>query len=100
MTESRPERRLAGLAADVVGYWRSWSGMRPGRSPNSAVLRNGVIAVLLAEHRGRLVKLLGDGVLAEFASVVDAVACAQTIQDGNTGRAAAADRRQPRRCGD
>ena len=85
MMEPRPERRLAAiLAADVVGYSALVEQDEAGTLARLAALRNGVIAVLLAAHRGRLVKLLGDGVLAEFASVVDAVACAMAIQSGNT----------------
>ncbi len=40
-------------------------------------LREGVLEPLIAEHRGRVVKLMGDGLLVEFASVVDAVTCAR-----------------------
>src|SRR4051812_18133464 len=50
------------------------------------VHRKELVDPLLAEHRGRVVKLMGDGVLVEFASVVDAVACAVAIQEGMDGR--------------
>ena len=49
------------------------------------VLRREVIDPLLAEHQGRIVKLMGDGALVEFGSVVDAVACAVAIQKGVAG---------------
>ena len=48
--------------------------------------REGLIDPAIAEHNGRTVKLMGDGALVEFASVVDAVTCAQAIQIGMTGR--------------
>src|SRR6188474_448992 len=48
--------------------------------------RREFIEPLIAEHRGRVVKLMGDGALCEFASVVDAVACAVAIQRGMAGR--------------
>ena len=48
--------------------------------------RRELIDPLIAEHRGRIVKLMGDGALVEFASVVDAVACAVAIQEGMAGR--------------
>src|SRR5215212_4278093 len=51
--------------------------------------RGELVEPLLAEHRGRVVKLMGDGALCEFASVVDAVACAVAIQRGMAGREAA-----------
>src|SRR5215213_7197955 len=51
--------------------------------------RGELVEPLLAEHRGRVVKLMGDGALCEFPSVVDAVACAVTIQRGMAGREAA-----------
>jgi class 3 adenylate cyclase len=81
MTSSRPERRLAAiLAADVVGYSGLVEGNEAATLRRLAALRTGVIGPLLAEHCGRLVKLMGDGLLAEFASVVDAVACAVAMQ--------------------
>ncbi|TIX68645.1 MAG: adenylate/guanylate cyclase domain-containing protein, partial [Mesorhizobium sp.] len=52
------------------------------------VLRQEVSDPLLAEHQGRIVKLMGDGALVEFSSVVDAVACAVAIQKGVAARQA------------
>src|ERR671910_270748 len=51
-------------------------------------LRQEVIDPLLAEHRGRIVKLMGDGAIVEFGSVVDAVACAVAVQRGVGSRQA------------
>src|SRR5205823_4796997 len=48
--------------------------------------RRELVEPLVTEHRGRVVKLIGDGVLCEFASIVDAVACAIAIQEGMAGR--------------
>ena len=47
-------------------------------------LRSEVIDPLIADHRGRIVKLMGDGAIVEFGSVVDAVACAVAVQEGTT----------------
>ncbi len=54
-------------------------------------LREGFLEPLIADHRGRVVKLMGDGMLVEFASVVDAVTCAVAWQDGVAEREVAAD---------
>ena len=83
------ERRLAAiLAADVVGYSRQMGADEAGTMARLRALRADVIAPLLAEHRGRLFKSTGDGFLAEFASAVQAVACARAISgiDGETER--------------
>ena len=86
MASPRPDRHLAAiLAADVVGYSALVERDEAGTLARLAALRAEVIEPLLAEHRGRLVKLIGDGVLAEFASVVDAAACAVAIQARNDG---------------
>jgi TolB-like protein/class 3 adenylate cyclase/predicted Zn-dependent protease len=75
------ERRLAAiLAADVVGYSRLMEADEAGTHEAIKALRSDLIDPLIAEHRGRIVKLMGDGALVEFASVVDAVACAIDIQ--------------------
>jgi adenylate cyclase len=77
----RADRRLAAImAADVAGYSRLVEQDEAGTLARLTMLRAEVIEPLLAEHRGRLVKLMGDGLLAEFVSVVDAVACAVAIQ--------------------
>ncbi len=75
------ERRLAAiLAADVVGYTRLMGVDEAGTLARLKAVRAEVIDPEIAEHNGRLVKLMGDGALVEFASVVDAVACAVAIQ--------------------
>jgi adenylate cyclase len=86
MASRRAERRLAAiLAADVVAYSRLVE--RDEASTLAAIrdLRREVIDPLLAEHHGRIAKLIGDGAIAVFASVVEAVACTVAVQ-----RAAAA----------
>ena len=86
---TRVERRLAAiLAADVVGYSRLMERTRAGTIARLKAVRTSLIGPLLAEHRGRIVKLMGDGALCEFASVVDAVACAVAIQRGMAEREA------------
>jgi adenylate cyclase len=81
MAETRVERRLAAiLAADVAGYSRM---MGQDEEATLAALKNTLTSVFnpkIAESRGRIVKLTGDGVLAEFASAVDATRCALEIQ--------------------
>lgn len=71
------ERRLAAiLAADVVGYSRLIAGDEEGTLAALKALRGDLIEPLIAENRGRVVKLMGDGFLVEFASAVDAVTAA------------------------
>jgi adenylate cyclase len=83
----RLERRLAAiLAADVVGYSRMMGEDEAGTLAALQALRAEFIDPTIAEHRGRIVKLMGDGALVEFASVVDALTCAVAIQRGMTGR--------------
>jgi TolB-like protein len=82
-------RRLAAiLAADVVGYSRLMGEDETGTHTALKVLREELFTPEVAEHSGRIVKLMGDGVLVEFASAVEAVACAanlqQSIADRNT----------------
>ena len=75
------ERRLAAiLAADVVGYSRLMELDEVGTLTALKSHRKEVLDPAIAEHRGRIVKLMGDGTLVEFASVVDAVACAIAMQ--------------------
>jgi adenylate cyclase len=77
------ERRLAAiLAADVVGYSRLMGEDEAGTHARLKALRKDFIEPKIAEHRGRIVKLTGDGALVEFASVVDAVQCAVDTQLG------------------
>ncbi len=81
------ERRLTAiLAADVVGYSRLMELDEVGTLAALKAHREELIDPAIAEHRGRIVKLMGDGTLVEFASVVDAVTCAVAIQKGMTGR--------------
>src|SRR5918994_672661 len=82
-------RRLAAiLAADVVGYSRLMAADEQGTHARLKSLRQYFIEPKIAEHHGRVAKLMGDGVLVEFASVVDAVECAAAIQAGVTERQA------------
>lgn len=75
------ERRLAAiLAADVVGYSRLMEQDEVGTMAVLADRRRVVFEPLLAKYRGRIVRLMGDGTLAEFASAADAVQCAVDIQ--------------------
>ncbi len=77
------ERRLAAiLAADVVGYTRLMGEDEAGTLRRLTELRQQVLEPLIVEHHGRIVKLMGDGLLVEFASVVDAVTCAVAWQNG------------------
>ena len=74
-------RRLAAiLAADVVGYSRLMEQDEAGTLAALKDRRKSVLAPLMAEHHGRVVKVMGDGVLVEFASAVNAVACAVELQ--------------------
>lgn len=77
---------MAILAADVVGYSHLVEMDEAGTLAALKALRREVIDPLLAEHHGRIVKLMGDGALAEFGSVVDAVACAVAVQKGVADR--------------
>jgi adenylate cyclase len=75
------ERRLAAiLAADVVGYSRLMEQDEAGTMAALVDRRKAILEPLFAKHRGRVVRLMGDGTLAEFASAVDAVQCAVDIQ--------------------
>jgi class 3 adenylate cyclase/TolB-like protein len=77
------ERRLAAiLVADVVGYSRLMGRDEAGTLVRLTTLRQDFLEPLIAEHAGRIVKLMGDGLLLEFASVVDAVTCALAWQAG------------------
>jgi class 3 adenylate cyclase/pimeloyl-ACP methyl ester carboxylesterase len=75
------QRRLAAiLAADVVGYSRLMSIDEMGTHTSLKTHRRELIDSAIAKHSGRIVKTTGDGMLVEFASVVDAVSCAVYIQ--------------------
>ena len=81
MSEERIERRLAAiLAADVVGYSRLMGQDEAGLLARLRAHRRELIDPKIAEHRGRIVKTTGDGMLVEFPSVVEAVACAIAVQ--------------------
>ncbi|UVC14295.1 adenylate/guanylate cyclase domain-containing protein [Mesorhizobium onobrychidis] len=81
MAEERAQRRLAAiLAADVVGYGRLMEQDEAGTLASLRERRKSILVPLVAEHHGRIVKLMGDGVLVEFASAVNAVACAVELQ--------------------
>jgi adenylate cyclase len=74
-------RRLAAiLAADVAGYSRLMGADEEGTLERLKALRRELVDPKIAEHRGRIVKTTGDGLLVEFASVVDAVRCAVPVQ--------------------
>ena len=80
-------RRLAAiLAADVAGYSRLIGADESGTLERLRALRREVLDPKIAEHRGRLVKTTGDGLLVEFGSVVDALRCAVEVQREMAGR--------------
>jgi TolB-like protein/class 3 adenylate cyclase/Tfp pilus assembly protein PilF len=96
MAEDRAQRRLAAiLAADVVGYSRLLEQDEAGTLAALKKHRRDILNPLVAEHHGRIVKVMGDGVLVEFASAVNAVACAVELQQriGEAGSALPTDRR-------
>jgi TolB-like protein/Flp pilus assembly protein TadD len=68
------------LSADVVGYSRLVEQDEGGTLASLKQRRKSVLGPLVAEHHGRIVKVMGDGVLVEFASAVNAVACAAELQ--------------------
>jgi adenylate cyclase len=75
------ERRLAAiLAADVAGYSRLMGADEEGTLERLKALRRELLDPKISEHHGRIVKTTGDGMLVEFASVVDAVRCAVEVQ--------------------
>ena len=81
MAEERVKRRLAAvLAADVVGYSRLIEEDEAGTLAALKERRREILEPLLQRHQGRLVKVMGDGVLVEFASALDAVASAIDLQ--------------------
>src|SRR6266436_145361 len=81
------ERRLAAIfAADVAGYSRLVGADEEGTLARLSSHRRELIEPKIAEHQGRLVKFMGDGVLAEFASPVKAVRCAIDVQHGMAER--------------
>ena len=78
----RVERRLAAImAADIVGYTRLMEVDEARTLAGIKALRLNVLDPIIADHGGRIVKLMGDGMIMEFGSVVDAVRCAVAIQE-------------------
>src|SRR3712207_5335744 len=89
MAAPRVDRRLAAvLAADVVGYSRLMGRDEQGTLDRLRAHRKELLEPLVAEHGGRIVKLMGDGVLCEFPSAVHAVRCAVLVQRGMAEREA------------
>jgi TolB-like protein/class 3 adenylate cyclase len=87
MSEGRIERRLAAImAVDVVGYSRLMGVDEEGTLAALKAIRRELVDPKIAEHRGRIVKTTGDGLLVEFASIVDAVRCAVEVQQGMAAR--------------
>src|ERR1700704_5579144 len=83
MDEARVDRRLAAiLAGDVAGYSQLMGADEEGTLRQLKAHRKELIDPKITEHRGRIVKTTGDGMLVEFVSVVDAVRCAVDIQRG------------------
>jgi adenylate cyclase len=81
LATGRVERRLAAiLAADVAGYSRLMGEDEEGTLARLKAIRRELADPKIKEHRGRIVKTTGDGLLLEFASVVDAVRCAVEVQ--------------------
>src|ERR1700731_5402013 len=84
------QRRLAAiLAADVVGYSRLMGIDEMGTLASLKSHRRELVDSGIAEHRGRIVKTTGDGMLVEFATAVDAVRCAVDVQRAMVRQSAA-----------
>jgi TolB-like protein/class 3 adenylate cyclase/Flp pilus assembly protein TadD len=87
MAAGQGERRLAAvLAADVAGYSRLMGADEDGTLARLTAHRRELFDPTIAKYRGRIVKTTGDGLLAEFASVIDAVRCAVEVQAGMAER--------------
>jgi len=83
LASERPERRLAAIfAGDIVGYSRLMGADEEGTLARLNIDRREFLEPKIADHRGRIVKRTGDGILIEFASAVDAARCAVEIQQG------------------
>jgi class 3 adenylate cyclase len=109
MAEERVNRKLAAiLAADVVGYSRLMGADEAGTLAASSTTGRSIFDPAVAAHNGRIVKLIGDGTIVEFGSVVDAVNCALSVQRSDDlalpdeamrqPKDRAAHRHQSRRC--
>jgi adenylate cyclase len=82
MAEERAQRRLAAiLAADVVAYSRLMERDEAGTLAALKARRSEILQPIVSKHRSRIVKVMGDGALVEFASAVDAVECATQLQE-------------------
>ena len=93
-------RRLAAiLAADVADYSRLMGADEEGTHERLKVHRRELVEVKIGEHSGRIVKTTGDGMLAEFSSVVDAVRCGAEVQRAMIDREAARPRTAGSDCG-
>ncbi len=91
MATERVERKLAAiLAADIAGYSRLMGADEEGTLARLKAHRRELIDPKIAEHRGRIVKTTGDGMLVEFGSVVDALRCATELQANMAERNAVA----------
>ncbi len=87
MAEARVERRLAAiLAADVAGYSRLMGADEEDTLARLKAHRSALVDPKIEEHNGRIIKTTGDGMLVEFASVVNAVRCAAEVQRGMSAR--------------
>src|ERR1700681_1409897 len=87
MADKRVERRLTAiLAADVAGYSRLMGADEEGTLAQLKAHRRALVDPKIREHRGKIIKTTGDGMLVEFASVVDAVRCAVEVQRGMADR--------------
>ena len=81
MADTRINRKLAAiLVADVVGYSRLMGADEAGTLAALKKFRETIFDPAVAAHNGRIVKLIGDGTIVEFGSVVDAVNCALSVQ--------------------
>jgi len=87
MGEQRAQRRLAAiLAADVAGYTRLMEQDEADTFARLRAHRKELFEPEIGKYQGRIFKLMGDGLLAEFGSVVDAVECAVALQRGMAER--------------
>ncbi len=83
MAGKNVERRLAAIvSADVVGYSRLMGVDEAGTLRRLNAHRSELIDLKIAEHGGRIVKTMGDGLLLEFSSVVNAIQCSLEVQQG------------------
>src|SRR5215469_1861396 len=90
MADERAQRRLAAiLAADVAGYTRLMQADEAGTLAALKARRSEILQPLVAKHHGRVVKVMGDGVLVEFTSVLNAVQCGVQLQEAMAGANAA-----------